>query len=157
MASDSAAASLWVSSTSTSPTVIETDSSSRAAATRRSPREKNATRSLVTLRHASLRRRRAHYKLSVDRHGVPRWRSVESLHEVVFDSIKWAAGVESGMTAEAMESDKAVGTSMLFGVVAALGAAWMFLEGGDEMAGAGFALAMIAAGLSVVAVHLYWG
>ena len=60
------------------------------------------------------------------------------------------------MTAEAMESDKAVGASMLFGVVAALGAAWMFVEGGDEMAGAGFALAMIAAGLSVVAVHVYW-
>jgi hypothetical protein len=60
------------------------------------------------------------------------------------------------MTEEAMESDKAVGASMLFGAVAALGAVWMFLEGGEEMAGAGFALAMLAAGMSVVAVHRYW-
>ena len=60
------------------------------------------------------------------------------------------------MTEGTMTSDMGVGLSMAFGVVAALGAAWMFVAGGDETAGIGFALAMIAGALSVVAVHLYW-
>ena len=60
------------------------------------------------------------------------------------------------MTEETMTSDTAVGLSLVFGVVAVVGAGWMFAEGGDEMAGVGFALAMVAATMSVVAVHLYW-
>lgn len=63
----------------------------------------------------------------------------------------------SSMTEETMNSDMAVGLSLVFGVVAVVGAGWMFVEGGDEMAGVGFALAMLAATMSVVAVHLYWG
>jgi hypothetical protein len=59
------------------------------------------------------------------------------------------------METGSVDSDKAIGISMAFGILAVLGALLMF--GGDTqlMRAWGFAAAMITAALSVVAVQLY--
>jgi len=153
MAAPSLAASERLSSTSTSPTVIDTVSSSTAAATVRSLREKNAIRSVGTPRHATEFGRAIVKELSV----LGGRSTVRAQSRGSLVAVKGPASERRHMADETLTSDKAVGLSLVFGVVAALGAGWMFAAGGDETAGIGFALAMIAASLSVVAVHLYWG
>lgn len=59
------------------------------------------------------------------------------------------------MATHADGSDKAIGVAMAFGLVALLGAGLMLAGGTQELQAWGFAAALVAAGLSVVAVQLY--
>jgi zinc transporter ZupT len=61
------------------------------------------------------------------------------------------------MAETASRSDKAVGLGVLFGVVSLIGAVVMYVAAADQVtAGWGFALAMLAGGLSVTAIHAFW-
>ena len=51
--------------------------------------------------------------------------------------------------------DRGVGYAVGLGLVAAAGALLMYVNPGTSVAGYGFALAMVAAGLAVVAVQVY--
>ncbi len=59
------------------------------------------------------------------------------------------------MTAHAGGTDKAIGIAMALGFVALLGAGVMFAGETQLFRAWGFAAALLAAGLSVVAVQLY--
>jgi len=59
------------------------------------------------------------------------------------------------MAHDAVETDKGVGFGVLFGILAVLGAAVMLAGPGQLTKAGGFALAMAAALLSVVAVQAY--
>jgi len=59
------------------------------------------------------------------------------------------------METGSVDSDKALGISMAFGVLAVVGALLMFGGATQLMRAWGFAAAMITAGLCVVAIHLY--
>lgn len=59
------------------------------------------------------------------------------------------------MDARAVGSDRGVGLGVALGLVAAVGALVMFLNPHSAVAGWGFALAMAAGALSVMAVQLY--
>jgi hypothetical protein len=59
------------------------------------------------------------------------------------------------MAMESRSSEKAIGTGILLSLVAVGGAALMYLDAGDPLAGWGFAVAMLAASLAVVAVQLW--
>jgi len=48
-----------------------------------------------------------------------------------------------------------MGTAVLLSLVAVGGALLMYLEGGEPLAGWGFAVAMVAASLAVAAVQLW--
>jgi hypothetical protein len=54
-----------------------------------------------------------------------------------------------------MESDKGTGLVILFGALALCGAGVMAVGHGTPTAGYGFAAAMVAAALAVVAIHVY--
>lgn len=55
-----------------------------------------------------------------------------------------------------METDKGIGFAVLLSLLAVAGAAVMYLNAGTEMAGWGFAAAMLAGTLAVAGIHLYW-
>jgi len=59
------------------------------------------------------------------------------------------------MALDAAETDKGVGFGVLFGILAAVGALVMLAAPGQLTKAGGFALAMVAALLSVVAVQAY--
>jgi hypothetical protein len=60
------------------------------------------------------------------------------------------------MSEIATSTDLGFGLGLLFGVMAVVGAASMFLNASDHLlAGWSFGLAMLAAGLSVAAYHLF--
>jgi hypothetical protein len=59
------------------------------------------------------------------------------------------------MATESTVSEKGMGTAMVFSLIAVGGAVLMYLEGGEPLAGWGFAVAMLAGALAVVAVQLW--
>lgn len=59
------------------------------------------------------------------------------------------------MAMESRDSEKAIGAGVLFSLAAVGGAGVMYLGAGDPMAGWGFAAAMLAASLAVMAVQLW--
>jgi len=59
------------------------------------------------------------------------------------------------METGSVDSDKAIGVSMAFGMLAVLGALVMLGGPTQSMKAWGFAAAMLAAALSVVVIHLY--
>jgi hypothetical protein len=59
------------------------------------------------------------------------------------------------MAAESTVSEKGMGAAMLCSLLAVGGAVLMHLEGGEPLAGWGFAVAMLAGSLAVAAVHLW--
>jgi len=59
------------------------------------------------------------------------------------------------METGSVDSDKALGVSMAFGVLAVVGALLMFGGPTQAMKAWGFAAAMLTAALAVVAIHLY--
>jgi hypothetical protein len=59
------------------------------------------------------------------------------------------------MATESAASEKRMGTAVLLSLVAVGGALLMYLEGGEPLAGWGFAVAMVAASLAVAAVQLW--
>jgi hypothetical protein len=59
------------------------------------------------------------------------------------------------MATESMGSEKAIGTGILLSLLAVGGAVIMYLDAGDPLAGWGFAVAMLAASLAVMAVQLW--
>jgi hypothetical protein len=59
------------------------------------------------------------------------------------------------MATESIGSEKAIGGSILFSLIAIGGALLMYLDAGEPMAGWGFAVAMLAGALAVVAVQLW--
>lgn len=54
-----------------------------------------------------------------------------------------------------LETDKRTGVSLLFGLLAAVGAMYLLVGGGQFGRAAGFGLAVVLAALSVAAVHAY--
>jgi hypothetical protein len=60
------------------------------------------------------------------------------------------------MTETATGSDMGVGLAMLFGAIALAGAGMMYLAAdAQEIAAGGFAVAVLAGGLAVAALHVY--
>jgi len=59
------------------------------------------------------------------------------------------------METGSVDSDKALGVSMAFGVLAVLGALFMFGGPTQLMKAWGFAAAMVTAALAVAVIHLY--
>ncbi|ATW89907.1 hypothetical protein halTADL_3205 [Halohasta litchfieldiae] len=59
------------------------------------------------------------------------------------------------METGSVDSDKAIGISMAFGVLAVLGALFMVGGSTQRMQAWAFAAAMVAASLCVVVIHLY--
>jgi hypothetical protein len=59
------------------------------------------------------------------------------------------------MSAHADGTDKAIGMAMAFGLLALVGAGLMLAGGTQQLQAWGFAAALGAAGLSVVALQLY--
>jgi uncharacterized membrane protein (DUF485 family) len=60
------------------------------------------------------------------------------------------------MTDTAVQSDKAIGFGLLFGMLSLAGALVMYVAADQQVtAGWGFALAMLAAALSITAIHVY--
>jgi len=59
------------------------------------------------------------------------------------------------METGSVDSDKALGVSMAFGVLAVVGALLMLGGSSQLMRAWGFAAAMITAALAVVVIHLY--
>jgi hypothetical protein len=59
------------------------------------------------------------------------------------------------MATESVVSEKGIGTAILLSLVAAGGALLMYLEAGEPLAGWGFAVAMLAGALAVVAAQLW--
>ncbi|MFB6228040.1 MAG: hypothetical protein ABEH88_05580 [Halobacteriales archaeon] len=59
------------------------------------------------------------------------------------------------MATESIGSEKAIGTGILLSLIAIGGALLMYLDAGDPLAGWGFAVAMLAGSLAVVAVQLW--
>lgn len=54
------------------------------------------------------------------------------------------------------QSDKSIGLGLLFGIVAVVGAAVMYVGAANtQTAGLGFALAVLAASLSISVIHIY--
>jgi hypothetical protein len=63
------------------------------------------------------------------------------------------------METDTVESDKGIGLAMLFSMLAGVGAAVMLVAGMlslQQTTAWGFALAMVAAVVAVVAAQLYW-
>ncbi|WP_277555385.1 DUF7525 family protein [Halobaculum limi] len=61
------------------------------------------------------------------------------------------------MATETLESDMAVGVALIFGALAVVGAGFMFAGASQIVMAWGFALAMVAAMLAVVAVQVFDG
>jgi hypothetical protein len=59
------------------------------------------------------------------------------------------------MATESGVSEKGIGTAILLSLVAVGGALLMYLDGGEPMAGWGFAVAMVAGSLAVAAAQLW--
>ena len=59
------------------------------------------------------------------------------------------------MGAQETGADRGIGYAVALGLVAVGGALTMFLNAGSPVAGYGFAVAMLAAALAVMAVQLY--
>ncbi|MDG5774867.1 hypothetical protein VB773_15405 [Haloarculaceae archaeon H-GB2-1] len=60
------------------------------------------------------------------------------------------------MAAQTVSTDMGVGLGVAFGVVSVLAAAAMYLGSADQtLAGWAFAVAMIAGGLGIMALHVY--
>jgi len=59
------------------------------------------------------------------------------------------------MATETVESDMSVGLALVFAALAAVGAGFMLVGGSQSVMAWGFAVAMVAATLSVVAVQVY--
>jgi hypothetical protein len=59
------------------------------------------------------------------------------------------------MATESMGSEKSVGAGILLSLIAVGGALVMYLDAGDPLAGWGFAVAMLAGSLAVVAIQLW--
>jgi hypothetical protein len=59
------------------------------------------------------------------------------------------------MATETMKSDKGIALAILFGVLALAGAGVSLVGHGTEMAGYGFAVAMLFGTLLVAAIHVY--
>lgn len=64
-------------------------------------------------------------------------------------------GERPGMATESVSSDMGTGLALAFAAVAAVGAGFMLVGASQRVMAWGFALAMAAATLSVVAVHVY--
>jgi hypothetical protein len=71
------------------------------------------------------------------------------------EGAKCAPSNPAYMALDAAETDKGVGFGVLFGVLAVVGALAMLAAPGQLTKAGGFALAMVAALLSVVAVQVY--
>jgi len=62
------------------------------------------------------------------------------------------------MTETASSSDLGVGLAMAFGALALVGAAVMYLAAeAQQLAAGGFAVAVLAGGLAITALHVYGG
>jgi len=60
------------------------------------------------------------------------------------------------MATESVGTDMGIGLGVLFSLLAGVGALGMYLGAPDELAAWGFALAVLAGSLAVVAIHVYW-
>lgn len=60
------------------------------------------------------------------------------------------------MEANAVQSDKGIGLAVLLSLVAIGGAAVLLIAPGQLTKAWGFAVAMVAASLTIVGTHLYW-
>jgi zinc transporter ZupT len=60
------------------------------------------------------------------------------------------------MATETGRTDKGIGLGVLFSLLAGVGALGMYLGAPDQLAAWGFALAVLAGSLAVVAIHVYW-
>ncbi|WP_313694679.1 DUF7525 family protein [Halorarum halobium] len=59
------------------------------------------------------------------------------------------------MTSESVSSDMGTGLALVFGALVTVGAGLMVAGGTQQVMAWGFALAMLAGGLAVTAVHVY--